>query len=58
MKENYQLDHVVIQGKQTTEIMEILTPEALEFVVSLQRKFGNTRKELLAKRSERQKKNR
>ncbi|MGG2200879.1 MULTISPECIES: malate synthase A [Paenibacillus] len=56
MKENYQLDHVVIQGKQTTEIMEILTPEALEFVVSLQRKFGNTRKELLAKRSERQKK--
>jgi malate synthase len=34
---------------------EILTPEALEFVATLQRKFNQTRKELLAKREVRQK---
>jgi malate synthase len=34
---------------------EILTPEALEFVAALQRKFNQTRKELLAKREVRQK---
>lgn len=34
---------------------EILTPEALEFVAALQRKFNATRKELLVKREVRQK---
>jgi len=34
---------------------EILTPEALAFVIKLQRKFNKTRLELLAKRDERQK---
>jgi malate synthase len=33
---------------------EILTPEALEFVASLQREFGRRREELLAARAERQ----
>ena len=34
---------------------EVLTPDALAFVVKLQRKFNKTRLELLAKRDERQK---
>ncbi len=54
-KESIQLDDVTIQGEQRADFMEILTPQALEFVASLQRKFGNAREELLARRIERQK---
>lgn len=43
-----------IKGNITPEYAEILTPEALEFVVKLHRKFNATRKELLKAREERQ----
>lgn len=46
---------VQITGKFTPEFAEILTPEALEFVVGLHRKFNSRRKELLQARVERQK---
>ncbi|MFC4767850.1 malate synthase A [Effusibacillus consociatus] len=46
---------VEITGKVTPEFADILTPEAVEFVVKLERKFGKTREELLQKRVERQK---
>ncbi|KGR89763.1 malate synthase [Ureibacillus massiliensis 4400831 = CIP 108448 = CCUG 49529] len=44
-----------ITGKLTDEAKEILTPEALEFIVSLHEKFNERRKVLLNKRQERQK---
>lgn len=46
---------VQVLGKVTPEFAEILTPEALEFLAKLERKFGKTREELLQKRVERQK---
>lgn len=46
---------VEITGKYTSEFAEILTPEAIEFVVTLQRKFNKRRLELLQARVERQK---
>ncbi|GAX89038.1 malate synthase A [Effusibacillus lacus] len=46
---------VEIKGKVTPEFERILTPEAVEFVATLERKFGKTREELLQKRVERQK---
>lgn len=44
-----------VTGKITPEFAEILTTDALEFVKQLHLKFNGTRKELLAKREERQK---
>lgn len=44
-----------IVGELTEEAKEILTPEALEFLVSLHEKFNTRRKELLQRRAERQK---
>ncbi len=46
---------VEIKGVITPEFAEILTPEAVEFVAGLQRKFNARRKELLEKRQVRQK---
>ena len=42
-------------GLRTKQTKEILTPEALKFVVDLERRFGPRRRELLAARVERQK---
>ncbi|MEO4053695.1 malate synthase A [Solibacillus sp. CAU 1738] len=44
-----------IVGEQNAQTQEILTPEALEFILSLHEKFDARRKELLEKRQERQK---
>src|SRR5690242_13062806 len=49
------LKGVEVTGPVVGEAASILTPEALEFVVNLQRKFGATREALLTKRVERQK---
>jgi malate synthase len=43
-----------VVGAPTARSAEILTPDALEFVASLQREFGPRRRELLAARVERQ----
>ena len=45
---------VQILGARDKQTDEILTPEALKFVVELERRFGPRRRELLAKRVERQ----
>lgn len=45
---------VEILGAITEKYAEILTPEAVAFAVELQRKFNGRRKELMAKRVERQ----
>ena len=45
---------VEITGTVTPAFAEILTPEAIEFLVALQRRFNPRRKELLAMRAERQ----
>ncbi len=45
---------VSLKGEVTPAFAEILTPQAIEFVVELQRKFGPTRDKLLARRRERQ----
>ncbi|MCR8632844.1 malate synthase A [Paenibacillus radicis (ex Xue et al. 2023)] len=45
---------IEIKGKLNPAFQEILTPDALEFVSALQRKFGPVRKELLQKRADRQ----
>ena len=50
------VDGVVIKGAMKPGYDRILTQEALEFVVALERKFGARRRELLAARAERQKK--
>ena len=44
-----------IVGELTEQAKEILTPDAIEFIVSLHEKFNERRKELLLKREERQK---
>lgn len=48
------LEGVEIFGEVTSEFAEILTPEALKFVVKLQREFNDRRLDLLQKRVERQ----
>ncbi len=45
---------VKLTGKVSPEFAGILTPEALNFLVKLERKFGETRRTLLQKRVERQ----
>jgi malate synthase len=46
---------VEILGSQSAETQQILTSEALTFVVDLGRKFGRGRRELLSASAERQK---
>ncbi len=56
MSQSYKVPQgVEIKGVFVPEFAEILTPEALEFVAELQRKFNATRQELLQTRVERQK---
>lgn len=49
------LEGVKILGEVTPEFAEILTPEALQFVINLQREFGDRRQALLQNRQKRQK---
>src|SRR5262247_4895132 len=44
------VDGIQVAGAAVDRGTEILTPEALEFVAQLQRRFGPTRDELLARR--------
>ena len=44
---------VEIVGKITPSVQEVLTPEALQLLVDLQRTFNARRKELLVRRAER-----
>ena len=46
---------LAITGPMGPRYDEILTPEALDFVAELQRRFNGRRKELLVRRAERQK---
>src|SRR5687768_4900919 len=46
---------VQITGAWRPDFAEILTPEAIRFVVELEREFGEERRRLLARRTERQK---
>lgn len=48
------LENVKISGKMTPEYREILTPEALAFIVELHRRFNPRRLALLERRKERQ----
>ncbi len=48
------LTGITIQGAMGPRYDEILTPEALSFIIDLQRSFNETRKRLLKLRSERQ----
>src|SRR5579859_4666391 len=48
------LENIVITGEVTPEFAEILTPEALNFVATLVRAFGDRREELLQRRARRQ----
>ncbi len=50
-----QLPGVNILGARNDQYDEILTPDALKFVVGLERRFAPRRRELLSARSERQK---
>jgi malate synthase len=50
----HQLPTVQISGGRNEQSNEILTPEAVQFVVDLERRFGPRRRELLAARAERQ----
>src|SRR4030095_8600220 len=45
---------IEITGRITPEYAQILTPEAMAFVATLQRAFGGRREELLARRAKRQ----
>jgi len=47
-------NNIVLKGAVSAEFATVLTPEALDFVVKLHRKFNATRVELLKKREERQ----
>ncbi len=49
-----QRDRIEILGPVSTAFTEILTPEALQFVAKLSRRFAATRESLLQKRVERQ----
>lgn len=55
MKNNEQLKGIELLGKVNDQYEEILTPNALNFIAKLQRAFGQRRKELLARRIDRQK---
>ncbi len=55
MQSRASVEGITITGRMNPEFDKILTPEALSFVRTLQREFSATRKELLAKRVERQK---
>lgn len=48
------MEGVDIKGQMAQGYDEILTPEAIGFIVKLQRKFNNTRKQLLERRQIRQ----
>lgn len=48
------MNGVLVIGHQTKSLDEILSPEALAFVVDLERRFGARRRELLAARAARQ----
>lgn len=48
------IEGVEIKGVLAPGYEEILTPEAIQFIVKLQRNFNNRRKELLEKRQQRQ----
>lgn len=48
------VNNIVLKGAVSTEFATVLTPEALDFIVKLHRKFNATRVELLKKREERQ----
>ena len=50
------MQRIEIKGSRSGRFDEILTPEAMEFVANLTRKFRGMRKELLQKRVERQEK--
>src|SRR6266404_2885525 len=52
--DSQQLPGVQILGARDKQTDEILTPEALNFIVDLERRFGPRRRELLAARVERQ----
>lgn len=52
---NASAEGVRILGAMKPGYERVLTPEAIEFVAELERKFGERRLELLAKRAERQK---
>jgi malate synthase len=54
--ESNSLPGVQILGARDKQTDQILTPEALQFIVDLERRFGARRRELLAARVERQKK--
>lgn len=47
--------HIRITGEQNEQTAQILTPEALQFLVALQKKFNSRRLELVAARQEQQK---
>jgi malate synthase len=47
------MDDISLQGKIEAGFEEVLTPDALEFVAALHRRFGATRKALLGARAER-----
>jgi malate synthase len=47
-------DAATVTGPQVERQDEVLTPEALAFLAELQRRFGDTRRQLLARRQERQ----
>jgi malate synthase len=46
---------VKILGSITSQVSEVLTPDALAFVANLHRRFNATRTALLARRADRQK---
>src|SRR2546423_7813926 len=46
---------IAVTGRVTAEFAQILSPEALEFVAKLHRRFDRRRQELLARRAARQK---
>src|SRR5260221_14052913 len=52
--DSQQLPGVQILGARDKQTDELLTPEALNFIVDLERRFGPRRRELLAARVERQ----
>ena len=47
-------ERVEVKGPVKGRASEVLTPEALDFVASLQRDFGERREQLLRARDERQ----
>lgn len=49
------VDRIKVVGKQSKEVSEILTDEALKFLLELHQKFNPVRTSLLQKRAERQK---